>query len=169
MGAAQIALISGFCDYDAVQSSKKMVAYLHDKVGEDCIWVSEGSKEIGASAGIAFYLGKDKDGKVRCVKIMSDDKDQRPPPTFPGPKLSYLIDHAELEALWAGPAPVLFVTDFLRKPGDWEKDPPALPSNIAGMIERSEFGNRRVFANAAAWTRLYPPEENMETAVSEKR
>ena len=151
MGAADIALIGGFSDYDPVLSSKKLVASLRDRVPEDCIWVSEGSKEIGASAGIAFYLGNDAKGQARSVYVMSDDP-TRPPPAFPGPPLTYLIDHAKLEALWSGPKPVLFVTDYQRS--DWVKDPPRLPSEAVSYIATPDCGKRRVYANAAAWKQL---------------
>ena len=151
LGAADLVCVQGFANYDPVLSSKKLVGSIFDKVGGDCIWVSEGSKEIGASAGIAFYLGRDADGHTRNVFIMKDDT-RRPPPVFPGPPLTYLIDHARLESMWNGDKPVLFITDFQRS--DWLGDYPRLPSDIAGCIATPECGNRRIYANKAAWKRL---------------
>ncbi len=151
-GTADIMNVSGFADYDHVLSSKKLVMSIRDKVGADCIWISEGSKEIGASAGIAYYLGREKSGASRFVYVMSDDT-RRPPPKFPGPPLTYLIDQKRLEELWSGSTPVVFVTDFQRS--DWLGDPPHLPAGAGDCIaDPPVTGNRRVYANAAALKRL---------------
>lgn len=152
LGAADIANVSGFAAYDSVLSSKRLVSNLQQKVGSDFIWVSEGSKEVGASAGIAFYLGQDSSGNARSVYIMSDD-DRRPPPDFPGSRPAYLKTHDELNALWDGDKPVLFVTDFQRS--NWLYDYPMLPKHVAGCFQDETCGNRRVFANRAAWKKLH--------------
>ena len=149
---ADIMNVSGFADYDHVLSSKKLVNSIRDKVGTDCIWVSEGSKEIGASAGIAYYLGRESNGRARSVYVMTDDS-RRPPPRFPGDPLNYLIDQKRLEELWNGSKPVVFITDFQRS--DWLADPPHLPIEARDCIANPPVtGNRRIYANAAAWERL---------------
>lgn len=122
LGVAGAVNTGGFAAFDPVRSSKRLVLALSDAAGEDCIWVSEGSKEIGASAGIAYYLGLDKNGQARRVLIVSDDP-RRPPPRFPDPQPDYLIGREALDRLWQSPQPVLFVTDFLRTPKDWQDLP----------------------------------------------
>jgi hypothetical protein len=154
LGAADIANVSGFGDFDSVLSSRKLVNSLREKVGPDCIWVSEGSKEIGASAGIAFYLGRDATGRARNVLVMSDDT-RRPPPKFPGVPADYLITRTQLAERWGGSTPMLFITDFQRT--DWLVDYPHLPPDVAGCeTDPLITGNRRVYANAAAWKRMHP-------------
>jgi 4-amino-4-deoxy-L-arabinose transferase-like glycosyltransferase len=152
LGAADISNVAGFAAYDSVLSSKRLVNKLQEKVGSDFVWVSEGSKEVGASAGIAFYLGQDSSGKARSVYIMSDD-DRRPPPDFPGPRPNYLLTHPKLDDIWSSDKPVLFVTDFQRS--NWLYDYPILPSHVAGCFQDESCGNRRVYANRAAWEKLH--------------
>ena len=43
----------GFAAFDPVRSSKRMVAQLGPKLGPDCVWISEGSLEIGSAGGTA--------------------------------------------------------------------------------------------------------------------
>ncbi len=147
MSVALWTTMDGFTAFDVVRSSKRMVAEVQSAMGLEAIWISEGSKEIGASAGIAFYLSGYNRGAPRSVLIMEDDP-LRPPPIFPDIKPNYLIAQPRLAELWSGAQPVLFVTDFLRK--DWEKDPPRLPRD-AKCIPLKNAGQRRVYANEAAW------------------
>lgn len=151
LSAAQVYNLAGFASYDNVISSRRLVEHLRDKAGEDCVWVSEGSKEIGASAGIAFYLGVDRGGKPRSVYVMEDDS-RRLPPGFPGAKAPYLINRAQLAEFWKSGHAVLFVTDSQRT--DWEKDAPMLPEGELNPVPKCSAANRRVYANAAAWERL---------------
>jgi hypothetical protein len=64
-----------------------------------------------------------------------------------------LIDGPKLRELWSGPRAALFITDFLRN--DWIKDPPNLPPEPRHPVDVREPGQRRVYANEAAW-RLLP-------------
>jgi len=150
-GAVSLYNIGGFRAFDFMWSSKRLLAELQPHLADDFIWVSEGSKEVGASAGIAWYLGQDASGRARNVYIMEDDE-RRPPPAFPNPKPNYLIDQARLKALWQGSQPVLFVTDFQR--ANWETDAPRLPDGEKFVVPNTHGGNRRVYSNRAAWERL---------------
>lgn len=146
--------VTGFAAYDDVLSSKRLVESLRPLVGDDCVWISEGSKEIGASAGIAYYLGIDEQGGARTVKILDalDTDGYRAPPKFPGPRPAYLISHQELDKIWSQDKPALFVTDFQRK--NWNLDVPKLPSKDANLVQTTHGGNRRVYANSAALKRI---------------
>ncbi|MFH0939801.1 MAG: glycosyltransferase family 39 protein [Planctomycetota bacterium] len=141
----------GFIVCDNIYSAKQLVENLHSRIDDDVIWISEGSKEIGGSAGLSFYLGADAMGQARTVFVMDDDV-RRPPPKFPV-RPQYLINHAELKIIWSGCKPALFVTDFQR---DWSecKDQPLLPDGDVYQVEVRFGGHRRVFANQAAWDRF---------------
>jgi hypothetical protein len=153
LSAVQMYSLNGFGDYANVLSSKRLVEELRDKAGAEYTWVSEGSRELGAAAGIAYYLGLDAHGQARVVLVMEDDT-RRPPPLFPGPKPAYLIDHERLNSLWSGAQPALFVTDVQRV--DWEEDAPHLPEGELHEVPLPWPGQRRVYANKAAWQRLRP-------------
>jgi len=118
---------------------------------DDCVWVSEGSREIGASAGFAFYLRHCGSIKSSNVLIMSDDV-RRPPPSYPGATPKYLIDHAQLEKIWASDRPVIFITDFQRE--DMDSDKPMLPTQDCRNVPVRDGGQRRVYANSYAWKKL---------------
>ena len=154
LGLAGLYSVTGFNAFDDVRSSKHLVENLRAKAGADCVWVSEGSKEIGASAGIAFYLGKNETGAARTVFILEAKMDDthRAPPVFPGPRLNYLITPEELQNLWNENRPVLYVTDFQRT--DWLNDYPVLPSGSLNLVPSANGGSRRVYANACAWKRI---------------
>ncbi len=154
--------INSFAAFAEIRSAKHLVQMLQPVVGDECIWVSEGSREIGGSAGISYYLGHDADHSPRNVLVMADDP-HRPPPTFPNLTLPYLLTHPELEKLWKSDKPVLFVTDFTRT--DWRErtlnenaDAPLLPADFypVPLVFKGQQigGNRRVYANAAAWERV---------------
>jgi hypothetical protein len=63
-----------------------------------------------------------------------------------------LIGSEDVRKIWSGPKPALFITDFLRT--DWRKDPPNLPPNPGPPLVLKEPGQRRVYANEAAWRLL---------------
>lgn len=153
MAALEIFNVSEFANFDPITSSKKMVAALAPVVGDDCVWISEGSDEVGASAGTAFYLRQYTSNKDAIVLIMNVDP-KRPAPIYPGRELIFFIDQKGLDERWDSPTPVLYVTDFKRT--DWERDKPHLPSrNLQDIHLKAEIsGHRRVYANPAAWNRL---------------
>ena len=153
MGATELHSVGQFNALDSFFSSKRLVEWLAPAAGDDCVWVSEGSSEVGASAGLSFYLRQGSPNSPGYVLIMSDDE-RRPPPSYPGAPPKYLINHGELEQLWASGRPVLFVTDFQR--ADWKLDPPRLPSRDCRLVQvaHSIAGHRQVYANSCARKRL---------------
>lgn len=151
MGALEVFNVGEFANFDAITSSKRMVEKLAPAVGSDCIWISEGSDEVGSSAGTAFYLRQNTANKDATVLIMSEDP-KRPEPVYPGPRLKFFIDQKRLDEIWESPAAVLYITDFKRT--DWIHDKPTLPSNHPREVPISVAGHRRVYANTEAWKRL---------------
>jgi 4-amino-4-deoxy-L-arabinose transferase-like glycosyltransferase len=158
LGSAQTQVVEGFRSYQNVRSSKMLVERADRRLRPDALWVFEGSREIGAAAGISRWLkGSDADGRpYRIVLVMSDDP-RRPPPTFPLPPddpRNYLLDRPALDKLWAGSRPVVFITDFLRNEENWTKDPPrGLPFEPHRLDALDNDGRRFLFGNAAARTR----------------
>lgn len=150
--------IEGFAAFDAIRSSKRVVEALRDKVGPECIWISEGSKEIGASAGTSFYLGTTPEGRARNVLIVKhpETDTHRAPPRFPGEPPDYLITKEKFSEIWQGSAPAIFVTDFQRK--SEADDPIELPMGETHLIPDLRSGHRKIYANAAAWKRIKPQE-----------
>ena len=166
IGAIEVFDIGEFTAFDSIYSSKRLVEKLSPAIGDDCIWISEGSLEVGASAGLSFYLRQHTSDKLANVLIMGDDT-RRPPPCYPGPPLKYLIDHKQLDEIWASERPVFFITDFQRT--DWEGDPPVLPAKDCRHVPLSVGGNRHVYVNKYAWKRLaaaglIPPGESVKSA-----
>jgi 4-amino-4-deoxy-L-arabinose transferase-like glycosyltransferase len=153
MAAAEVVSVTAFGALNSVFSAKRLVEQLAPAVGKECIWVSEGSSEVGASSGLTFYLRHHDAANSSEVKIMSDDT-RRPPPSYPGVTPQYLIDHKELATLWSSDKPVLFVTDFQRT--DFVNDKPMLPQTDCNLvpIPDSTTGHRRVYANTLALNRL---------------
>jgi hypothetical protein len=128
-----------------------MVEAIAPALGGDCLWISEGSEEVGAAAGTAFYLRLNTPNKTAQVLIMGDDP-KRPPPIYPGPPLNFFIDHKQLDELWVSGKPCVFVTDFKRI--DWESDKPHLPATDTHLVPLTIAGHRKVYANTTALKRL---------------
>jgi hypothetical protein len=112
----------------------------------------EGSHELGASAGTAYYLGVDGAGKPRTVRVMIDDR-RRPQPEFPGAIRAYGMKRTERQLLWDSDRPAVFVTDLMRRDFVSEEQRPFLPEGAGEPIAHCGF--RRLYANAAARARLY--------------
>ena len=142
-----------FANFDAITSSKKMVAQLVPWVGDDCVWISEGSDEVGAAAGTAYYIRQFTTKKDARVLIMNVDP-KRPEPKYPGEPLSFFINQKQLDELWEKDAPTLYVTDFKRT--DWDSDKPTLPSHkwFDLFLKPEVSGHRHVYANPAAWAKI---------------
>ncbi len=167
-----LALTIGFEFYQYIRSSKTLVQVAENHLRIDTLWVFEGSREIGAAAGISYYLNQGQDytknqifvnniprlprgwlsGKnnlvYRNVLILEDGGNNRLPLQFPGEKPNYLITKQQLQAYWKSDRPVVFVTDFLRQPENRE-DPvninlPA-PAGKALLV----IGQRRIYGNQA--------------------
>ncbi len=151
MAALEIFNVSEFSSFDVITSSKKMVETLAPKVGDDCIWISENSDEVGSSAGTAFYLRQNTSHKTANILIMGDDP-RRPVPIYPGPPLNFFIDQKQLDEIWTSGKPALFITDFKRT--DWDADTPHLPSKDCRLVPLPVAGHRHVYANSLAWERL---------------
>lgn len=93
---------------------------------------------------------KGKPGTVyRVVMVLTDSGSQRLPPAFPGSRPGYAITKKELQGYWDSARPVVFVTDFMRKPGD-PLDP--LERNLPRDAGESLLmvGSRKLYGNAAA-------------------
>ena len=153
MAGLEIFNVGQFANFDRIASSKRMVEALAPALGAGCIWISEGSEEVGASAGTAFYLRLNTPNKSAQVLIMGDDP-VRPPPTYPGPPLNFFIDHAKLEQIWTAGKPAVFVTDFKLRRVDRENDKPKLPSTDCREVPLTVAGHRQVYANSQAWKLL---------------
>lgn len=151
-GAAWLFSIDGFAGFQDVLSSKRLVEQLNASLGEDALWVSEGSNELGAPAGIAYYLGRDEFGRARTVFVMDDDK-RRPQPVFAqGIPRQWAMKRNALNVYWSSQRPVVFITDPMRK--DWESPElaPLLPDEPGTPVATCGF--RRVYANKAARDRM---------------
>ncbi len=151
-GAAWLFSIEGFVGFQDVLSSKRLVEQFNPSLGEDALWVSEGSNELGAPAGIAYYLGRDEFGRARSVFVMADDP-RRPQPVFaPGILRQWAMSRPALNAYWASHRPVVFITDPMRR--DWEspEQAPLLPEKAGTPVATCGF--RRVYVNPAARNRM---------------
>jgi hypothetical protein len=145
---------AGFDDFEDVRASKNLVRKLDATLGMDTVWVSEGSFEMGASAGIAYYL-LPKDGKPRFVRVMDDD-DRRTQPVFgKNTRRDYALLQPELAELWKSEKPVVYITDLMRR--DWKADPPNLPPNAGDPVKEYETGFRKVYLNNAARKKIGIP------------
>jgi hypothetical protein len=89
--------------------------------------------------------------------VLTDGGANRLPPTFPGPTPKMFITKAQMQSYWNGDnagkptGPVVFVTDFLRRPED-PYDPPTfnLPKDAGNPL--LEIGPRKLYGNAVART-----------------
>ncbi len=168
----------GFNIYQYVRSSKIAIQTIDSCLGIETLWIFEGSREIGATGAISYYLNQDKQysrselgieanstlpvgweqGKneliYRTVLVLADGGKNRLPPQFPGSPPAYLIPKAELATYWNSDRPVVFVTDFLRQPGDLN-DPPDLnlPENAQEPL--LSIVNRHIYGNSAARDKCY--------------
>jgi 4-amino-4-deoxy-L-arabinose transferase-like glycosyltransferase len=87
--------------------------------------------------------------------VLTDGGANRMPPSFPGSTPKMFITKAQMQQYWNGDnasmptRPVLFVTDFLRRPED-SNDPPTLnlPKNVGTPL--LEIGPRKLYGNAFA-------------------
>ncbi len=163
----------GFTLYQDVRSSKNLVAIVENRLPVGTLWIFEGSREIGAAAGLSYYLNQGtqinqtkelindnqelpvglvpaKGTKIyRHVLVLEDGGKNRTPPQFPGDKPNYLIDKQQLQTYWNSMRPVVFVTDFLRDFND-PQDP--IEINLPENANRSllSIGRKQVYLNQAA-------------------
>ena len=107
-----------------------------------------------------FYLSDDwvraASGTVyQTLFVLTDGGANRLPPTFPGPTPKMFITKAQMQTYWNGDnagqptGPVVFVTDFLRRPQD-PYDPPTLNLPKDAGKPLLEIGPRKLYGNAAA-------------------
>ena len=167
-----LAITIGLGFHQYIRSSKALVKIAENHLRIDTLWVFEGSREIGAAAGISYYLNQAQDypkNKIfvaniprlprgwlsgenslvyRHVLVLDDGGNNRLPPQFPGEKPNYLISKQQLQAYWQSDRPVVFVTDFLRQPENTE-DP--LSINLPYPAGKPLFviGQRRLYGNLA--------------------
>ena len=171
----------GFHIYQYIRSSRITIQTVDNCLDVDTLWVFEGSREIGAAGGMSYYLNQGKsysrstvfnvepeevfslpvgwspgkqDTIYRTVMILADGGRNRLPPQFPGSSPAYLITKEQFFAYWDSDRPVVFVTDFLRRPQDLS-DPSDLnlpPNNTQPLLS---ITNRKVYGNHAAVTRCH--------------
>jgi hypothetical protein len=96
-----------------------------------------------------------EDTAYRVVLVLTDGGSNRLPPDFPGPRPGYAITKRELQEYWDSPYPVVFVTDFLRKPDSQRRpgeppDPPNLNLPARSGEPLLVAGPRRLYGNSAA-------------------
>ena len=167
-----LAINIGLGVHQDIRSSKGLVQIAENYLRIDTLWIFEGSREIGAAAGISYYLNQKaaypqsrifvdniprlprgwlpgKNNLVyRHVLILEDGGNNRLPPQFPGEKPNYLITKQQLQTYWKSDRPIVFVTDFLRQASN-PQDP--LSSNLPIPAGKPLFviGQRRLYANQA--------------------
>lgn len=163
----------GFAFYQDIRSSKNLVRIVDTNLPINALWIFEGSREIGAAGGIAYYLNQGQEinqteesitdnkelplgfisgkGKkvYRNVLILEDSGENRTPPQFPGKKPNYLINKQQLQSHWDSTRPVVFVTDFMR---DLTNPQDSIDLNLPNNAGRAllSIGKRQVYINQAA-------------------
>jgi 4-amino-4-deoxy-L-arabinose transferase-like glycosyltransferase len=160
-----MAVVKGFILYQNLRSSIDLVKQADATLGSDTLWIFEGSREIGAAAGLSYYLNLDKKysqtdanlpagwvaGKdnliYRNVLVLADGGNNRLPPKFPNQTPAYLINKTQLQTYWNSDRPVIFITDFLRQPNN-PQDPESLnlPDNAGKFL--FQVGSRKLYGNA---------------------
>ena len=156
--------IRGFSLYQNIRSSKSLVQQANSCLNPATLWTFEGSREIGAAGAIGYYLNQTQNASIpqnqlgwttiknnsyRTVMVLSDGGKNRIPPQFPGSLSQYLITQAELQTLWDGDRPMVFLTDFLRLPNDGS-DPLSLNLPQGATHPYLISGERRLYLNQAA-------------------
>ena len=156
-----LATVQGFILYQDIRSVKNLVQQANTCLSNDTVWIFEGSREIGAAGAIAYYLNQglsDPQARsrwattkntYRSVKVLADGGKNRLPPQFPGSPPSYLITKAELQADWDSDRPTVFLTDFMRQPGD-PNDPITLNLPHGAIEPYLVLGQRQLYLNKAA-------------------
>ena len=149
-----IATIRGFILYQDIRSSKNLVQQANSCLSMDTLWIFEGSREIGAAGAISYYLNQnlnpqEKNAPYRTVMILSDGGQNRLPPKFPGSPPQYLLTRSQLQSYWNSDRPIVFITDFLRKPND-PSDPTDLNLPQKRQSPYMVKGERRLYLNQAA-------------------
>ena len=164
-----IAIVRGFIAYQDIRSAKTLIHTADACLSSNTLWTFEGSREIGAAGAISYYLNQGKNYRAadipdysltgwvrgksekvyRNVMVLSDGGKNRLPPRFPGSSPSYLINQLQLQNYWNSDRSVVFVTDFLRQPGDRD-DPKTLNLPQGATKPSLVIGNRQLYLNAAA-------------------
>ena len=157
-----LATVQGFILYQDIRSVKNLVQQANTCLSNDTLWTFEGSREIGAAGAIAYYLNQGQvknslhtsgwataENNYRTVMVISDGGKNRLPPQFPGSPPSYLITKAELQTYWDSDRPTVFLTDFMRQPGD-PNDPITLNLPQGAIEPYLILGQRQLYLNQAA-------------------
>jgi 4-amino-4-deoxy-L-arabinose transferase-like glycosyltransferase len=139
----------------AIPSGKQVINTDKIVANVGSLWMM--GSEKGASLAIPMNNGKlsaewevtSANTLYPTVLVLTDGGPNRLPPTFPGPKPKTLITKKQMQQLWQGDRPVVFVTDFLRIPKD-PKDSPQrnLPKDSGKPL--LEIGPRKLYGNAIA-------------------
>jgi 4-amino-4-deoxy-L-arabinose transferase-like glycosyltransferase len=85
----------------------------------------------------------------QTVSVLSDGGSSRLPPDFPGPTPKMFITKTHMQQDWSSDRPVVFVTDFLRRPDD-PNDPLTLNLPKDSGKPLLEIGPRKLYGNAIA-------------------
>ncbi len=162
-------VVRGFVLYQDFRSSKTLVNTVDSALNINTLWIFEGSREIGAAGAISYYLNQDKhysledidrypipgwargkqDTIYRTVMVLSDGGKNRLPPKFPGNSPQYLLTKKQLQTYWNSDRPVVFLTDFLRKPND-KNDPLDLNLPQGAQQPHLTIGKRQLYLNPVA-------------------
>jgi 4-amino-4-deoxy-L-arabinose transferase-like glycosyltransferase len=169
----QIMASFGFGVMQDGRSSKTLMERANQRLGSEVVWVFEGSQELGAAGAMSFYLNRfqpwtspqsrslapsdlplgwanpPNGQRYRIVLVLTDGGKKRLPPAFPGDRPPYALTRSQLQQLWNQSQPVVFVTDFLRQPGD-PHDPPNLNVPSGAGTPLLVIESRRLYGNPAA-------------------
>ncbi|WP_404790085.1 ArnT family glycosyltransferase [Altericista sp. CCNU0014] len=120
------------------------------------------TRAIGLSDGRSLQTPTRPDGAIsadwvvtpigilyQTVAVLTDAGSNRLPPSFPGEPPPTLITKAQMQQFWSSDRPVVFVTDFLRRPDD-PRDPPTLNLPKDAGEPLLEIGPRKLYGNASA-------------------
>ncbi|HEY9827676.1 MAG TPA: glycosyltransferase family 39 protein [Stenomitos sp.] len=161
-GTTWTAMVQGFKTIQDFRSSRTLILEAKQSLPANTQWIFEGSRELGAAGAMSFYLDASQQlksnhatavptakGTYETVYVLTDGGPNRLPPSFPGPKPKMLITKAQMQAMWQSPQPVVFITDFLRRPND-PNDPPTLNLPRDAGTPLLQIGPRTLYGNAIA-------------------
>jgi 4-amino-4-deoxy-L-arabinose transferase-like glycosyltransferase len=175
LAIAWAGMVHGFSLSQDFRSSKTLIETAEPRLGLATLWTFEGSRELGAAGAMSYYLDRQghhslaeisanaasmkalpagwaegsSETAYRVVQVLTDGGPNRLPPKFPGEPPRNWITQKQLQAYWDSSRPVVFVTDFLRKPND-----PTDPANLNLPLGAGEpllvIQPRKLYGNAAA-------------------
>ncbi len=109
----------------------------------------DSKKQIQAHPAADDWIHTPAGKAYQTLYVLSDGGANRHPPGFPGAKPKMLITKTQMQQFWNSTGPVVFVTDFLRRPDD-PNDPPTLNLPKDSGKPLLEIGPRKLYGNAIA-------------------